>query len=480
MSSIALFENTCQRLEATTKRKEKEAILSEALKDPQVTTLFRYALDPYKMFFVTLPENGQSNTPTFEETISLLDSLSKREITGGEAKSKAHALLGGKWLRRLLNKNLKIGAGETTFNKIVPGLIPTFELMLAEPIKLEKGEFWANLVSYLEDYKEWWVQPKYDGWRCILVIRSGKAFLYSRQGKPLANTQLIEEAALKIFTQDIVLDGELLWTDEDGSMSYKKTSEILGADVEPPPLEDIERLKFYAFDTISITEWDSNVFSTPFIKRFEVLQSYISSRKLPPFMEPEEQTEAYRKELFRLTDQASAFNYIKEVPTERLDLTSERQIHLHLEQGFEGTILRYGLKCYELKRSKWTAKWKQFFDCVLTVVGAYEGKDSNLGRLGGFNCRGEYVPKPDSKLGYEIIPDTGQVIAPENLVEADVGGGYKSKKGSERDKFWEIRDKIVSERWILEAKYQELTRSATSPGWSLRFNPFRRFRSDMK
>jgi len=479
MNPIHEFESLCAKLEATTKRKEKEALLSECLpKNPEVAQLFKYALDPYVMFFVNIPEAGHDNMPTYEAMVSLLDRLSKREITGTAAKELAHTLAGPKYLRRLINKNLKIGVQEATVNKIIPKLIPSFELMLAEPIKMDKGQTWEHLIHYLEDHKEWFIQPKYDGWRCIIIIRDGKVFIYSRSGKPMYNTQFVEAAVKQLFPSNVVLDGELLWILEDGTMSFKETSRVLGTDVSTVPEADIQRLKFCVFDMIPLEEWDSQNFSMPFSKRSANVREYFrraTPESLPPFVDVDQQTPEYRRQLISLCDDRTALQFLREAPTQRLDLSTEDQIKQHVLDGFEGSILRYGLKAYELKRSKWTLKWKQFFDCNLTVVGSYEGKDRNLGRLGGLSCRGEFIQRPGSDLGYEIKPDLGQPIAPENMVTADVGGGFKD---AQRVEFWATREQLVGK--VIEVKYQELSKDDTGVGWSLRFNPFRRFRDDLQ
>ncbi len=446
--SLQLFEEACERLGATTKRTEKESILREVFENTQTMELFRLAYDPYTMFGVLLPEESAgAQTASYDEVIAILQQLSSRQLTGNAAREAATKVIQSKYLRRLLKKDLNIGTGVTTINKVKPELIKEFKLLLADPI--ESTQSWEGLIHYLDDYKSWFIQPKLDGFRCITVIRDGKVSIFSRSGKPLYHTERIEAEILLHF-DNIVLDSEILWCDNDGKMSFKKTSNIVTADTKEISEEDMGFLRLYIFDSIPLAEWDSKSFTTIFEKRYRAVQSVLIN--MPTV-------------------------YLRLVDTQPLDLTNRKQIEKHIEQGYEGSILRYALSKYELKRGKWCLKWKQFLDCTLTIIGCYPGEPNsrNAHRLGGFYGKGVRIENPKLKLGYEIRPWVeGEEVDPEQIVLASSGGGFSDKQ---RDEFWEKRDSMPGQK--MDVKYQEICKNATDPGWSLRFNPFRRIREDI-
>lgn len=426
--SVQLFEQACERLAATTKRTEKESILKEVLQNAEVKELFRRALDGYEMFYVTVAEGSGFSEMTYEGVTAALDKLSQRKITGNDAVELASVVFESKWLSRLLNKNLQVGVAAKTINKVCPGLVKEFELMLCEPLKFDEGESWLTLHCHLDG--EWFCQRKYDGLRCVMIVTGGEVFAYSRSGKPLSNLDNILDEVRSVFgEQEVVLDGEILAG--GGAGDFALTTSIARSDVSQLPAETIEKLRYHIFDFVPGNEWKTKKFITPFHKRHILLHA--------------------------ATPQAESFKYLRIAQTERADFTHELQPLKHVEDGFEGTILRNGSAVYELKRSRQTLKYKQFKDCELRIVGFEEGTGKNAGALGALLLAG-------------VLGEKGPHFEGEGTaLHSKVGSGFSN---AVRADFWTRRDSLLNQ--IVTVKYQNVCKAEGSEDFSLRFPVFRR------
>ena len=82
-----------------------------------------------------------------------------------------------KWMRKILKKHLAIGASTKTVNKVFPGLIPTFDVALAQKFEEKR----------LKGKTEVAIEPKLDGIRCFAIVEGDEALLYARSGKLISN-----------------------------------------------------------------------------------------------------------------------------------------------------------------------------------------------------------------------------------------------------------------------------------------------------
>ena len=188
---------TLDYIELETKRAPKEKLIKQL--DAQAQRLVKMALDPDITFGVTVsPEDehdiyhsgsklGTPNLKREQEAWDLLERtlpmLASRELTGNAAKSTIRNILSTfnsqhnlKWACRVINKNLRAGFDIRTFNKVFgEGTIEKFSVQLADTYE---GESLKGI---------WYVQPKLDGNRVILL--DGKA--WSRNGKEYKAAQHI-------------------------------------------------------------------------------------------------------------------------------------------------------------------------------------------------------------------------------------------------------------------------------------------------
>ena len=136
----------------------KKAIL-DALKTADVGAqrLIKEALDPYRVFGVKkyerLPWHEYSTTDNVDVSIitRVLDKLASKELTGNAARTAVITMLAeftpetSKYIERIIDKDLDAGFSADTVNKVFPGLVPTFNVMLADKFDTDE-EVKANVT----------------------------------------------------------------------------------------------------------------------------------------------------------------------------------------------------------------------------------------------------------------------------------------------------------------------------------------------
>jgi len=74
----------------------------------------------------------------------------------------------------------------------------------------------ATLTDAPFDDKDWIFEDKYDGFRMVAKIQSGRVTLYSRNGKFISHSYVEVAQALEAVKGDAVIDGELVAIGKDG------------------------------------------------------------------------------------------------------------------------------------------------------------------------------------------------------------------------------------------------------------------------
>ena len=207
--------------------------------DNDVSRVVQLALDPMKTYNVGkklltgLEQSDGGSVPmTVATAEALLGRLAARELTGnalkGELQEVRNTYDAASWemLRRVLLKDLRIGASEKLFNEICNNFIKTFSVNLAH--KYERKRIKKFPVA---------LETKHDGVRVVTVINLGteEVRFFSRTGKEFTAFAHLEAPCLKLAYGAmgnesrgvIVLDSEVL------SGSFNKTvSEVRKKDVE--------------------------------------------------------------------------------------------------------------------------------------------------------------------------------------------------------------------------------------------------------
>lgn len=317
--------------------------------------------------------------------------------------------------RALVCKNFPMGLKEGIVNKAFPGLVPTYEVMLADRYYDLNEKQKAKIFNG----REFVLQEKLDGFRCTAHKENGVVRLVSRQGKPITGLVDVEKDIAAINADNFVIDGELLLKDRaniPSKLQYKATSKIVSS-------KDPEKhgITLNSFDIVSEQEWKAQKSIHPYMVRYETL-----------------------------TDKASGFENISIVENLYVgndESVIEKMIVDAKAKEWEGLMVRFTDSAYAWKRSKDLLKVKPFQEMDAYITGFEEGTNSNEGKLGAFLCE---VDHP--KFG--------------NL-KFKVGGGFSEE---ERDQFWAQKDSLVGR--IISVQYFEVTQNTTTLQMSVRFPEF--------
>ena len=272
----------CENINETNSSKEKLTRLGNCYNAGNITGKeqgwFRWGLlntySPYIKFGVTSEQvkkfmSGLPGPDLFADEMGveeLLDKLAKRELTGYQALQIICDVL---WplpenvrdvLYNILDKNLKIRMDAKSINKVIPDLIPIFEVSLCN-VYFER----QHKVDFLKDM--WLASRKLDGCRCITIIdHQGTIRFFSRQGKEFFTLGKIGTQLQRLGMKNTVFDGEMCIVDSMGNENFKAiTKEITRKD------HTIQNPKYKVFDMMTLDEFESRHTDRKFFDRYTEL-----------------------------------------------------------------------------------------------------------------------------------------------------------------------------------------------------------------
>jgi len=340
MEELQQFVN---QMRATSSSLDKVEILKK--QSIFVKLAIRHTYDPYKQYYVTsktCKKNSDLCDPNkiYESIFGLLDDLTNRVYTGHDAIAMVNGFVAQNegyedLIYNIIDKDLKIRAGAKVLNKAWPGLIPTFEVALAQTYE-------PKLASFGENVDEtWYASRKLDGVRCLAVVDvNGTCTLYSRMGKEFTTLNKIKYAIEATGIINYVFDGEICLLDKDGNEDFQSVMKQLRRKDH-----QIENPTFMIFDMIHKSEFDNGKSSDNLSSRLHTLRTWLGPRY-------------DTKETLRYLDQAV--------------ITDERHFdiwtQMAADNNWEGFMLRKDT-FYEGKRSKNLLKVKKFFDAEYEVLG---------------------------------------------------------------------------------------------------------------
>ena len=251
---------------------------------------------------------------------------------------------------KIITKNVILGVDTKTVNKVMPNLIPTFNVMLANKY-FDKPE--------IIEGKEFAITTKIDGMRCIMLKESGSVTFWSRQGQKIDGLVDLEEEA-KYFPDNLCLDGELI-ADVGNPDTYKDT-------MKRARNKDAEKhgLKMMVFDCMSAEEFRNQHAINAYHKRRDLLDC-----------------------VFNGTWFIHDFKYFEKLPILYRGTDTSKIIELLEEQtskGEEGVMINVCDAAYEFKRTNQLLKVKKFQDTEVKVIGFQEGTNKYAGTLGALVC----------------------------------------------------------------------------------------------
>ena len=244
---------------------------------------------------------------------------------------------------QMITKSFRLGADSKVVNSVIPGLIPTWEVMLGTSIehcKLPENT-WFSLSQ------------KLNGNRCTYY----NGDFYTRQNKKYIGLNHIKADIEKIpNAKEYVFDGELIYKNNEGlsdSSAFQK-----GTGIANNKSESKEELKLVLFDVLPKEEFDNKISKDTY---------KIRKKHLLDLKQYETENIEIVQMFYEGTDQLEIWKW--------LDYCEQHDM--------EGCMLNLDTT-YECKRTKSLMKIKKFYDFDLQIVGYEEGTGRNKGRLGAF------------------------------------------------------------------------------------------------
>ena len=407
----------------------------------------QYGFDPFRTYGIKLtecPDPSDSSPPNlWRETYSLLRRLQSRELVGKEARKAAKKLLGSmsslhqSALFPLFNKDVKIGLQASSINKIYPGLVPTFGCQLADRFDSVK-----DLEGQIRDGdSRWWVEPKFDGMRCLLICDPDNPRALSRNGRelPLKVARSLTHVVMDLIKQPVVIDCEVYASDWSTSMAVSP-----GAKKSKKNSDDIT---FWAFDSILLTDFSQGRSSEPLHFRRARLESILAEFKTRIATLKEEDEDPDDDGYRALTRFVRA---TKRYPIRTMG-EADRYAEAFRKKGLEGAVLKRTDAPYNCKRTKDWVKLVVEERGDYEVIGVKKGRGRNKGRMGA--------------LWLDI-----------DGVRCKCGTGFSDKL---RSLYWRGRKKIIGR--IVEVMFREKTKKGkgkSKAGGKMRFPVFVRLRPD--
>ena len=345
-----LVSDILSEIKQTAGSNAKKALIEQHKDNAILTTALKMGLDPFTPFHVVkVPRVTKRVVNPSEEIrwnifIDAADMCASRFWTGNKAVQILHNALSiateeeEKWMRKILKKHLAIGASTKTINKVLPGLIPTFDVALAQKFEEKR----------IADKESVGVEPKLDGIRCFAIVKEGSALLYARSGKLITNfDDTIGEELIKLG--DGCYDGEIMGKDFIDLMrqAYRKEN------------VDVSDTYLALFDYLPLEEWETRE------SKLTTRQRYL--------------------ELVTRIGLNFPLRYLRKVSRVHVDADYEVIKALHdkyVSNGYEGAMVKDLDAPYKFGRGPEVMKLKAFHDVDLTVERLIEGTGKHSGKLG--------------------------------------------------------------------------------------------------
>jgi DNA ligase-1 len=429
MRTLVKFKLFVAEIQANNSKKYKQEVLKKYKDDEVIQKYLKIAFDPYTVYGIAFKKlhkdlgyNGEREDLNVFELFNYLaehNTGSTAEIVECQLALEYAAkydLESSYLLEKLICKDLSIGVDAKSINAVMPDLIPTFNVQLAQkyfekPEKLE-GKYFA-------------VTTKIDGGRIIAIRENDQVSFFTRAGQRYEGLVDLEREMLETFPDGMVLDGEITILDDKGIPSkeaYKRAMKITRSDGEK------HGLKMKVFDAMHIDEWKAQKCTHDYIERRALVNTMFGYT-------PNKQPHTYFEllpELYRGSDTSKILELLDEA----------------IANQEEGVMINICDAPYEFGRTWSLMKVKKMNTLDLEIVGYEEGSGRLTGTLGAIHVR--------YKNG--------------NIVK--VGSGFSDEL---RALIWLEPSDFIGK--IAEIQYFEETTNADG-GISLRFPVFKDFRPD--
>jgi hypothetical protein len=348
-----------ERIASTSGRNDKIAILKEHAGNELLIHVLSQALDPFINFFMRrIPAYTPAPEPsmTLVEAIHALHPISMRQITGDAAKLHVVRLLSrlsaddAAVVKKIILKDLRCGVSDSTVNKVWPGLIPSYPVMLCSPME-ERALSKFTWPAY--------AQLKADGMRFNAIVKDGSVEFRSRKGKELLlHGNLIEEFLRMADGKNIVFDGELLVVKDGVVLPRQEGNGILSkAQKGTMTAEEAAMVVAVVWDQIMLVDFLTGEAKSPYKHRFAHLIRNVTRANTP-------KVSVVESHYVQNFEQAEVL-FLK-----------------WLGEGKEGLILKDGEAHWVDKRTKTQLKLKGWYEADMRITGIQPGTGKNEGLVG--------------------------------------------------------------------------------------------------
>jgi DNA ligase-1 len=358
------FKNFVNEINSNNSRKFKQSVLEKYKDDSVIIRYLKIAFDPYAVYGIStkkLYKTVGGHTITGVESVFELFTYLTQHNTGtdqvvslcqeilscvGAQDVECEALL-----EKLICKDLSIGCDAKTINSVIPGLIPTFSVQLAQKF-FEKPE---KVIG-----KHFVVTTKIDGGRIIAIKENGQVSFFTRAGQRYEGLVDLEKEMLDTLPDGTVLDGEITILNNKGIPSkdaYKQAMKITRSDGPK------HGLKMICFDAMYIDEWKTQNCTHDYTERRLLLQGLMSTHPHTYF-------------------EVLPVLYAGDDTARILELLDEA-----IANQEEGIMINISDATYEFGRTWNLMKVKKMNTLDLEVVGFEEGSGRLAGTLGAILVR---------------------------------------------------------------------------------------------
>ena len=365
MRTLQHFNEFVKEITSSNSRLHKQAVLRKYADDEIAKKYLQIAFDPYKVFGISTKKLTKDvfhgDIEVILDVPDLFDYL--EEHNTGRDYDIAVCRIALDWiasedrecaelLEKLICKDLSIGCDAKTINKEMPGLIPTFNVQLANK--------YFDKPGYVEG-KSFAITTKIDGGRIIALKENGQVSFYTRAGQKYEGLVDLEEEMSRLMPDDTCLDGEitlLVRGNLSSKEAYKETMKI----VRQTTNMEKHGIKMLVFDCMTAEEF----------KTQKCKYDYTTRRADAELLFLEKDFQYF--ELLPILYCGTDTTKITEILEEEVS-NSEEGIMINILDGK-----------YEFKRTNNLLKVKKFDSCDLRVMGFEEGTGKYINMLGAFIC----------------------------------------------------------------------------------------------
>lgn len=354
-----------------------------------------------------------------------------------------------KTISEILFKDLKLGLGSKTINKVWEDLIPstTFGNFKFDVQRLNNYEKNGKTIINKRPFQLTWCDRKYDGENCN-VLELDCLKLVGRSGKELPRLKKIKEQCKNLNTMEYLYSGEITWLDWSTGIDEcnNSTKEEFDDDLVLILFDKIYKEDFLA------QEKPEEVYK----RKVSLWNEMVSEeeRKRVDSLNPEDDDFWFYKTFYPNIFVARSICISSDEEYQKL-------CQIVYNKKWEGLVLRDPYTNYSYgekgKKEKIIYRFKPRYDDEFQIVDFIEGTGKCEGTLGSI----------------VIKMNSGDIV--------NVGSGYKD---NERDFIWNNKDKILVSGLELKVEYQRVS-PTTDPKtgkkkYSLRHPSFKGFRDKEK